>query len=125
MNVVLLEKEFLFLYETFFYMIHNSTIYSEQLSQIISPLVLSGKYKDEETALKDIVLEHITHKINKYKSCIETFRKKYNVDFKGFGKYIKNRASFDEEDDWMDWKSAIEMENAWKITLKKTIEHVH
>lgn len=39
-----------------------------------------------------------------------------------FTRDIKNRATPELEDDWMEWKGAIEMRKAWSSALKEVIE---
>ncbi len=86
---------------------------TEHISDIVRPLVLSGIYKNEEVALKEIILDHVLRKNQKYKRIILEFKAKHKLSFEEFSKKIKNRATIEEEDDWMDWKAAIEMNEAW------------
>ena len=86
---------------------------TEHISNIVKPLVLSGIYKNEEVALKEIIFDHVLRKSQKYKRLILEFQAKYKFNFEEFSKKIKNKATFEEEDDWMDWKAAIEMNDAW------------
>lgn len=89
---------------------------------LVRPLVLSGAYKDETVAIKDIVATHIEKKLNSYSDTIQTLQKKYGDDFETFTKNIENSATPELEDDWMEWKGAIEMKRAWNKALKKVIE---
>ncbi len=88
-------------------------ILTEQISEIVRPLVLSGIYKNEKLALKDIVLDYLLKKSQNYKLTILKFQSKYELNFKDFSEKIKNNAKMQEEEDWMDWKAAIEMNEAW------------
>ncbi|MCF6147088.1 MAG: hypothetical protein E3K37_00340 [Candidatus Kuenenia sp.] len=92
------------------------------LTSLIKPLVLSGAYKDEAAALKDIVITQIERKIKSYDRTINTFQKKYEKDFDVFSKDLKNKATLELEDDWMEWNGAIEMKKAWNDALKEVIE---
>ncbi len=94
----------------------------EIISDVVKPLVISGTYKDETTALKDIVITHIERKIENYNKIIQILQKKYDKDFGTFTKNIKNKATPVIEDDWMEWQGAIEMKNAWKETLKEVLD---
>ncbi len=42
--------------------------------------------------------------------------------FKTFTKDIENKATPELEDDWMEWKGAIEMKKAWNEALKEVME---
>jgi len=92
------------------------------LTHLIKPLVLSGVYKDETVALKDIVITQIESKIKTYDRIIKTFQKKHRKDFDTFSKDLKNKATPELEDDWMEWNGAIEMKKAWNEALKEVID---
>lgn len=94
------------------------------ISDLVKPLVLSGAYKDETVALKDIIATHIDRKIEIYNKTIRALAKKHGKDFEIFTKDIKNKATPELADDWMEWKGAIEMRKAWDETLKEAMESV-
>jgi hypothetical protein len=92
------------------------------VSDLVRPLVLSGAYKDETVALKDIVASHIERKLENYNKIIQALQGKYGKDFDTFTKDIENRATPDLEDDWMEWKGAMEMKKAWNEAFKEVLE---
>ncbi|MCU0286963.1 MAG: hypothetical protein MUF15_11260 [Acidobacteria bacterium] len=83
------------------------------LENLIKPLIVSGIYKDEGSALKAIIVDYIDKKITEYDAIIRNFRAKYKRDFDEFSKGLTNNAGMEVEDDWMEWKGAIEMKNSW------------
>ncbi len=83
------------------------------LENLIKPLIVSGIYKNESSALKAIIVDYIDKKIAEYDAIILNFRGKYKRDFDALTKDLTNSASMDVEDDWMEWKGAIEMRNSW------------
>ena len=87
---------------------------TEILDSLVKPLVESGIYKDETSALKDIILDYINRKREEYAAIISHFQKKYKADFDAFTKDIENSATLQAEDDWMEWKGAIEMRKSWE-----------
>ncbi len=91
------------------------------LKNLIKPLVISGAYKDETVALKDIVISQIESKIKTYDKIIKTYQKKHGKNFDTFSKSLKNKATPELEDVWMEWNGAIEMRNAWNEALKEAI----
>ncbi len=93
----------------------------EVICRMLEPLVESGIYKDESTALKDIILDYIDRRRKEYEKIIFGFSKKYKKDFEEFTKDIENSASMDEEDDWMEWKGAIEVGKSWQEAYQKLI----
>jgi len=84
---------------------------------------MAGLYKDEKSVLTDIVLDYITRKIKQYDKTTRALKKKYGSDFNEFTLTIKNKATLDQEDDWMDWKSAIEMRQSWNNVQKMIINN--
>jgi len=92
------------------------------ISDLVKPLVLSGTYKDEDVALKDIIVTHIERKLEAYNKIIQVLQKKYGMDFETFTKDIKNKATPELEDEWMEWRGAIEMKTAWDEALKEVME---
>ena len=95
----------------------------EILHKITKPFILAGIYKDEKSALTDITLNYVSRKIEQYNSIILSFKKKHGCEFDQFTAQIKNNASFEIEDDWMVWKSAIEMRQSWKKANKMIISN--
>ncbi|MBW2572147.1 MAG: hypothetical protein JRD87_16770 [Deltaproteobacteria bacterium] len=93
------------------------------LQNITKPFIMAGLYKDEKSVLTDIVLDYITRKIKQYDKTIRALKKKYGSDFNEFTLTIKNKATLDQEDDWMDWKSAIEMRQSWNNVQKMIINN--
>lgn len=95
----------------------------EILHKITKPFITAGIYKDEKSALTDITLDYISRKIEQYNNVIVSFKKKYRCDFDQFSAQITNNASLEIEDDWMEWKSAIEMRQSWKNANKMIISN--
>lgn len=92
------------------------------ITQILKPLVETGVYKNEKVALKDIVATHIENKIKYYNTIISDIEEKHNTNFSAFTKKLKNNASMELEDDWMDLKAALTMKEAWDEALKKVLQ---
>jgi hypothetical protein len=95
---------------------------AREISSLLKPLVISGIYKDEEIALKNIIIDFIKNKEDFYRQTINKFEKQFNLNFDLFNEKIRNSASSKEEEIWMDWKAAVEMEKAWKDAMKNLIK---
>ena len=66
--------------------------------------------EDSKEALKEVILEWLDSKISKMEEKVRGFERKYGMEFKEFDNRIKRKgASFEEEDDWMDWGDYIEL----------------
>ncbi|MCK4760869.1 MAG: hypothetical protein KAW12_01630 [Candidatus Aminicenantes bacterium] len=93
----------------------------EVVDNLLRPLVQSGVYKDEVSALRDIILDYIDRKKRDYDEVIASFGEKYKKDFAAFTKEIKNSATLEAEDDWMEWQGAIEMRKGWQEAYRDSI----
>jgi len=91
------------------------------ISDLIKALVFSGIYKDEEVALRDIIADYIERKIKIYDEIVQNMQNKYSNDFQKFTQSLKNKATIELEEDWMEWKGAIEMKEAWAKALRGVI----
>lgn len=93
------------------------------LHNLAKPFILAGIYKDEKSVLTDITLDYIRRKIKQYDNIITSLQKKYGCDFAQFTEKIKNNPSLSDEDDWMEWKGALEMQRSWKNANKMIISN--
>jgi len=93
------------------------------ISNILKPLVVSGVYKDEAVALKDIIADYMHRRIEAYASVIKKMEAKYGKDFDAVSKKIRKKATIEVEDDWMEWKAAIIMSQSWHQALKKLLNN--
>lgn len=91
------------------------------ISDILRPLIISGIYKDEKSALKDVVVDFIKKKIEIYASVIRQMEGKYGKDFSSITEEMKSKATIEFEDDWMEWNASILMKDAWHTALKKLL----
>jgi len=95
----------------------------EILHSLIKPFIMAGIYKDEKSALTDITLDFLSRKIEHYDNIILQLKKKHACDFDQFTGKIKRNASLETEDDWMEWKGAIEMRQSWKNVISMIIRN--
>jgi hypothetical protein len=86
----------------------------EILHSLAKPFIIAGIYKDEKSALTDITLDYVRRKIEQYDKTITSLEKKYGCDFRQFTERMRDSESLVEEDDWMEWKGALEMRQSWK-----------
>ena len=93
----------------------------EMIEDLVEPLVKSGVYKDRVSAFQAIIIDYIERKRTEYNNVISCFEKKYQKDFEDFSKSLINCASVENEDDWMEWKGAIEMQRGWDEAYRLSI----
>jgi len=63
-----------------------------------------------DEALDEVVLEWLDGRIAKLEDKVREYERKYITSFSLFDSRIKNQgASFEEEDDWIDWGDYIDL----------------
>jgi hypothetical protein len=60
--------------------------------------------QDPDEALDEVVAERLDVKRSKIEERVREFERKYGVEYPEFDARIRSKgASFEEEDDWIDW----------------------
>jgi hypothetical protein len=102
------------------------------ISAAIEPLIRHKIFNSEEEAIRELSREHILRQISALQRQISRFERKHGMRFQQFSDYVHERsvllekgelaveqrqalgrAIMQEEDDWLDWKSAEEMIGNW------------
>jgi tRNA(Ser,Leu) C12 N-acetylase TAN1 len=66
--------------------------------------------QDLNEAIDEVVLEWLDGKLSKIEDRVREFERKYSLEFHEFDAKIKRQgASFEEEDDWIDWGDYIDL----------------
>jgi hypothetical protein len=98
---------------------------SQNLAEIVHPLVDNGLYANAEAAVKDLMTGHLLHQIGHYRAIVEKFEEKHGMRYAQFDDYLKQRAQklvndpsgqkrfMLEEEDALEWKIAAEMLESW------------
>ena len=87
------------------------------LDTIASALVLQEKYSNKEDALRALAQSSVRSKITHYRRRIHHLQRKYGMDFATFSHTLEGRATPQQEDDWLSWRSAISMLDEWQSIL--------
>ena len=87
----------------------------EVWSPIIS-LVQHGIYKNEKSALINIIHDLSLSKMAEFESDMKDFEKKYHMGFEDFQSKIKKseKEDFKKWDDYIEWKAYFTAYNHWK-----------
>jgi hypothetical protein len=93
------------------------------LTTIARSLVVSRKYASIEQALQDMAQSEVKRKIAYYQRRIRGLERKHGADFATFSARLKGRATPEEEDDWLAWRSANQVLVDWQKTYKE-LDHV-
>lgn len=82
----------------------------------ISSLVRHGLYKNEKSALINIVHDLSLSKMKESEYTIKGFEKKYGVLFEDFENQIKTavKEDFEKWDDYIEWKAYYKSYQYWK-----------
>jgi hypothetical protein len=82
----------------------------------ISSLVRQGIYKNEKSALINIVHDMSMSKMKEYESLMQGFEKKYGLAFDDFERQIESatKEDFEKWDDYIEWKAYSKSYQYWK-----------
>ncbi|MCP4395711.1 MAG: hypothetical protein GY801_00160 [bacterium] len=97
-------------------------MFTEQvLHNITYPLVQTGIYENEDVALINIAYELIEKKLYDYRAAIQALERKHQQDFEQFTQALAQKATYEDEEDWMEWKGAVEMTFAWNSAKQQLL----
>lgn len=107
---------------------------SQNLAEIVHPLVDKGLFESAEDAVKNLMTDYVLHQVEHYQAIIQRLEMKYGMNYLQFNKYlaerVKNLSSDSslhktimlEEEDALDWKIATEMLESW-LGLERKTQH--
>lgn len=93
----------------------------EVLESVARGMVAAGVYKDEEAAIKAMAIEQIERKITAYRQQVQIFERKYQQTLDEHSRLLQGKATMEEEEEWLDWKSAVVMLEAWQKALQEVL----
>lgn len=94
---------------------------SSVLTKVAKSLVAAKRYSTTEEALWDMALSTVRGKIAYYRRRIRRLENKHGMDFDKFTARLKGKATPEQEDDWLAWKSARSMLKDWQTTYKNLL----
>ena len=99
-------------------------IIQEVLETVARGMVAAGLYKDSATAIRAMALEQIERKIATYRAQVEGFEKQYHHSLETHSALLEGHASMEAEEEWMEWKGAVVMLEAWQRALQEVLNRV-
>jgi hypothetical protein len=93
------------------------------LQQVAEGMVVAGLYKDVGTAIRALAVEQVERKIDAYRAQVQEFEQKYGYSLEEYSRLLEGRASMEEEEEWMEWKGATLMLEAWQRALQEVLAH--
>ena len=91
--------------------------------KIVSPLIREGVFDNFERALSALLLDYIDRQIAVYKNKNNELEARYKQNFDTFSSLIKNTATPEQEDVWMDWEAALVFLRKWQTVRAQVVEH--
>jgi len=94
----------------------------EVLETVAKGMVTAGLYKDTSTAIRALAVEQVERKIAAYREQVQGFERKYQHSLDEHGRFLEGKASMAEEEEWMEWKGAAVMLEAWQKALQEVLQ---
>lgn len=88
------------------------------LNKVANSLVSAKRFPTVEDALWDMAISTVRSKMSYYRRRIKKMENKYGTDFDKFTARLKGKATPQQEDDWLAWKSACSMLTDWQKTYQ-------
>ncbi len=88
------------------------------LTKVARSLVVSKRFATVEGALWDMAISTVRGRVSYYRRRIKRMENKYGMDFDKFTTRLKGKATPEQEDDWLAWKSARSMLMDWQKTYQ-------
>lgn len=95
------------------------TLSVDVLTTIARSLVATHEYASVEEALQVMALSEVRRKITYYRRRIRALEHKHGTNFETFSARLRGRATPEEEDDWLTWRSAMRMLDDWQRTYEE------
>jgi hypothetical protein len=91
------------------------------LEKVAQGMVAAGVYKDVKAAIQALAVEQIERKIAAYHKQVQKFERKYHHSLEERSRLLEGKASMQEEEEWMEWKGAAVMLDAWQSALQELL----
>jgi hypothetical protein len=94
--------------------------YAERL---FTPLIREGVFENFERVFSALLLDYIDRQIAIYKNKNNELEARHRQSFADFTASLKNRATPEQEEVWMDWESAITFLRKWQNIRKQVTDN--
>ena len=91
------------------------------LQQVAEGMVVAGLYKDVGTAIRALAVEQVERKIAAYRAQVQEFERQYGHSLEEHSRLLAGKAFMEEEEEWMEWKGATVMLEAWQRALQEVL----
>ena len=100
----------------------SSTSILRTAERVFKPLIREKLFNDYDELLKNLLIIYINQQIKTYQNQINDLETKYHLSFEEFTRAIQGKASWKDEDDWLDWEDAVELLKKWE-RIKDEVFH--
>ena len=101
--------------------VQSTTIFGTA-EKIFRPLIRENIFENYEELLKHLMLTYINQQIQTYQKQVHSFEKKHKLSFEDFSRSLKGKATWKDEDEWMDWEDAVMFLKKWE-RIKDEVLH--
>lgn len=96
---------------------------ARSVEKLVSPLIREGVFDNFERALSALLLDYIDRQIAVYSSKNDELKARYKQDFDSYSASIKNKATPEQEDVWMDWEAALVFLRKWQAVRAQVTQY--
>ena len=101
----------------------NEVRLMQYAEKLFTPLIREGVFDNLERAFSTLLLDYIDRQIVLYKNKNNEFETQHQQSFDDFTASLKNRATPEQEEAWMDWESAITFLHKWQNIRKQVTDN--
>lgn len=101
----------------------NEVRLMQYAEKLFAPLIREGVFDNVERVFQTLLLDYIDKQITLYKNKNEEFESRHKQSFDAFTTALKNRATPEQEEAWMDWESAITFLRKWQNIRKQVTDN--
>jgi hypothetical protein len=100
----------------------SSTTIFGTAEKIFRPLIRENIFKNYNELLKHLMLTYINQQLKTYQKKVHEFETKHQLSFEDFTRSLKGKASWQDEDKWLDWEDAVVFLKKWQ-KIKDEVFH--
>jgi hypothetical protein len=101
----------------------NEVRLMQYAEKLFAPLIREGVFDNFERVFQTLLLDYIDRQIALYKSKNDEFESRHKQSFDAFTAGLKNRATPEQEETWMDWESARAFLRKWQSIRKQVTDN--
>ncbi|MBI5079695.1 MAG: hypothetical protein HZB17_00105 [Chloroflexi bacterium] len=101
----------------------NEVRLMQYAEKIFAPLIHEGVFDNLERVFSALLLDYIDRQIALYKNKNNDLEARHQQSFDDFTASLKNRATPEQEEVWMDWEAARTFLRKWQTIRKQVTDN--